>query len=78
MANLKKAIFYPRAEGEIQPYYDNAAGKFAGAIGVKYGTDPAVITLLNGHKTNIPLKIAKAFADGARSSPALCALGPHR
>ena len=63
MANPKKAIFYPTVEGEIKDYYDNAADKLNGAIGTKYGTDPAVKALLMGHKANMPIKKAKAFAD---------------
>src|ERR1700704_1613010 len=63
MANTNKKIFYPTVEGEIKDYYDKAADAFAGALGVKYGTDAATILKLNGHKANMPVKKAKAYAD---------------
>jgi len=60
--NKKKAIYYPAAEGQVSPYYDNLADALAGALGVKYGTAAGTITKLNGHKTNVPLRISEAFA----------------
>ena len=63
MANNRKSIFYPRKEGEVSSYYTNLAQKLAGALGAKYGTDPATIVKINGHKAQIPAKIAKAYAD---------------
>jgi hypothetical protein len=63
MAPVNKKIFYPRVKGELKDYYDNAADAFAGPLGTKYGTSAGTVTLLNNHKTDGPLKRAKAFAD---------------
>lgn len=63
MANTKKAIFYPRTEGDIAPFYENAAGKLIGPIGAKYGIDTNTIAVLGEHKTNVPLVIQKAYND---------------
>lgn len=67
MANTKKRIFYPRTEGTIKPYYDNAATKLIGAVGTKYGTDAATIAALTAHKTQVPIVIQKAFDDAQQA-----------
>lgn len=67
MANTKKAIFYPRNEGDVPAYYDNAATRLIGALGTKYGTDAATIAALTDHKTKIPQVIQKAFDDAQQA-----------
>lgn len=63
MANKKKAIYYPVLEGDVPPFYDNAVKKLNDTYGAKYSIDHAVITNLETHNTQIPLKIAKAEND---------------
>jgi len=61
--NKRVAIFYPNQEGQIGPYYDNILGHLDGAIGAKYGVNPATLTAIQTHNTNIPLVIQTAFDD---------------
>ena len=63
----KKSNFYPRNEGAVKPYYDNAVTQLAGALGIKYNTDAATLLVLNGHKKQIPLVVQKAFDDNQQA-----------
>src|SRR6476620_12744178 len=61
--NNKKAIHYPDREAEISAYWNNIYGLLNGPMGTKYNTSSDTLSLLSAHKTNIPLKIQKAFDD---------------
>ena len=63
MANTNKAIFYPIIEGDIPAYYDNIVDLLAPgtAMAVKYNVTAATNTELDGHNTNIPVKIQTAY-----------------
>jgi hypothetical protein len=61
--NNKKAIYYPRKEGDVVVFYDNAEGKIVDSYGIKYGIDPALIAKITAHKTKIPNLISVANVD---------------
>lgn len=63
MANIKKAIYYPKSESDVPPFYDNAMKKLVATYAAKYGIDAGVVTNIQTHNTQIPLKIAKAEND---------------
>ena len=66
--NRKKAIFYPRVETEIVPYYENAVNRLIGtpllpSLAAKYNIAAAEMALVSAHRTQIPTGINKAVAD---------------
>jgi hypothetical protein len=58
----KKAIFYPTADGDVASYFNNVVTVLI-ALAPKYGTSPALITLLNNYNTEIPIAKSKSDAD---------------
>ena len=64
MGTIKKAIYYPRQDTQVTPYYKNAYTQLdTGGLATKYNISPAKMTVLQGHNTNIPLVISKANTD---------------
>ena len=64
MGTIKKAIYYPRQDTQVAPFYKNACIQLdTGGLATKYNILPATMTILQGHSTNIPLAISKANTD---------------
>ena len=64
MGTIMKAIYYPRQDTQVTPYYKNAYTQLdTGGLATKYNISPATMTILQGHNTNIPVVINKANAD---------------
>ena len=58
----KKAIFYPNSDADVSSFYDNALKKLT-AYGAKYGTTPALLTILTNYNTQVPAAKIKSDAD---------------
>ena len=64
MGTIIKAIYYPRQDTQVAPFYKNAYTQLdTGGLATKYNILPATMTTLLGHNTNIPLAISKANTD---------------
>ncbi len=63
MVNTNIAIFYPTIETKVGTYYDKILGHLDGAIGAKYGVDPAKLSTLQDHNVAIPQVIQTAYDD---------------
>ena len=58
------AIYYPTREPEIVGYYNNAITKLAGLV-TKYNIDPATMTSLTTHNTDVKATFDQSVADAA-------------
>lgn len=63
MTNSFKAIYFPTSESEVPSFYDNAAKKLHATYADKYGIESNVLTVIETHNAQIPLKIQKAEND---------------
>ena len=64
MGTIIKAIYYPRQDTQVAPFYKNAYTQLdTGGLATKYNILPATMTIIQGHNTNIPLAISKANTD---------------
>src|SRR6185436_13880841 len=63
----KKAIYFPTKKGSVTGYVDNAHGKLAAGLDVKYSISSADMTKSNQFKTNIPQIISDAYAAKKRA-----------
>lgn len=58
-----KAVYYPRTEGDISPYYANVYGVLSTKLAGKYGISTTDVALIAEHSQQIPIVIAKAHND---------------
>lgn len=63
MPNPTKSTYFPNSDSEVPSFYDNAFTKLDATYGVKYGIDAAMLTKIETHNIQIPLKIQKAEND---------------